>query len=167
MRTCPKNTIANKINQCPLCLEDVSDHVVVGYLDPNTVFGPILLVKPYERSSSLGVIAGISVMIESESVPTEDKKVWVDVTANCDPLAHMEVKTSKKGIWDEGDPAEENEGDGKEEWSKLKPFDPEAYSEPPRETENMPRETESRPKTSSWLKSPRPKQKAQTDFAAP
>ena len=33
MRTCPKNIKANKINRCPLRIEDVGDHVVVGYLD--------------------------------------------------------------------------------------------------------------------------------------
>ena len=138
MRTCPKNIKANKINHCPLCTEDVDDHLVGGYLEPNTVFGPTLLVKPYNRVSQGGVFAGISVMFESDSVPTDDKKVWVDVTANCDHLAHMELKTSKKGICDEEEPPEEKEGDVQEEWSELKPFDPEAYPEPPRETESIP-----------------------------
>ena len=114
---------------------------MVGYLDTNTVFVPTLLVKPYKRSSSYGVVAGISVMIESDSVPTEHKKVCVDVTASCDPLAHMEVKASKRGVLDEEEPPEEKEGDVQEEWSELKPFDPKKYSEPPRETESIPSST--------------------------
>ena len=53
-------------------------------------FGPILMVKPYKKSSSHGVIAGISVMFESDRAPTVAGsplgKVWVDVTENSDPF---------------------------------------------------------------------------------